>query len=298
MSATGAAVLLLSLLGPTDPYVRSRVDTGTANDPNAHCFWWQGGSTFTYHQNVEGNPLTTGETEFTAVRRAFDSWQSAMDECGSLKVVEGARVTSRDVGYDQTEGAVNENLVLFRESRCHDVAPSSDPCWAEGFCGNKFDCWWYAAGTIALTTSTYDTHTGKLYDSDVELNSAAFYFTTVDSPTCPAKPYTQNCVAYDVQNTMTHEVGHVFGLDHTDAAGSVMNPTAPAGETQKRTLDSGSRSFLCAAYPKGKSAVDCVAKPSGCSAAGMGGAELLGGAGALGLLLLRQRRARGRRGGA
>jgi hypothetical protein len=297
--ATAGAVLAVTLLGSTAPYVRSRVDTGVASDPNAHCFWWEGGSTLTYHQSQAGNAATTGDTEFTAIRNAFSTWQQVMDQCGSLKLVEGTRVASRDVGYDQSTGAVNQNLILFRDISCDLAAPSGDPCRQEGFCGNKYDCWWYPTGTIALTTSTYDTNTGKLYDSDVEFNAARFVFTAVDSPVCTSQPYSQNCVAYDVQNTMTHEAGHVIGLDHTDAPGSVMNPTAPAGETSKRSIDSGSRSFVCDVYPQGRQAVDCVAskpKPTGgCSATGAAGTGLLGAAVvALGLVrALRRRPCRG-----
>lgn len=296
--ATAGAVLAVALLGSTAPYVRSKVDTGVTNDPNAHCFWWEGGSTFTYHQSQAGNSATTGDTEFTAIHNAFNSWQQVMDQCGSLTLAEGPRVTSRDVGYDQTAGAVNQNIVVFRDISCNIAAPSSDPCHQEGFCGNKFDCWWYPAGTIALTTSTYDTNTGKLYDADVEFNAARFVFTTVDSPMCASQPYSQSCVAYDVQNTMTHEAGHVIGLDHTDAPGSVMNPTAPVGELSKRTIDSGSRSFVCDVYPKGAKAVDCVAtKPppsGGCSATGAAGSGLLGAAAvALGLVRALRRRSRG-----
>jgi hypothetical protein len=94
-------------------------------------------------------------------------------------------------------------------------------------------------------------------------------------------------VYYDVQNTMTHEFGHLHGLDHTSYAGSIMNTTARPGDTNKRTIDPATMDFVCKdAYPKGKPSHDCVATPTGCAAAP--GAPLL----ALGwlVLLLRGRR--------
>ena len=157
----------------------------------------------------------------------------------------------------------NTNVILFRPKSCTGTAPSSDACWKDSSCGNKYDCWEYSDATIALTTSTYDTHTGRVYDADVEFNAGRFYFTTVDGPTCTrTPPATQNsCAAYDIQNTMTHEAGHLIGLDHTDYPGSTMNPTAPLGEISKRTIDSGSHSFVCDTYPKGLPSQDCVVPP-------------------------------------
>ena len=79
-------------------------------------------------------------------------------------------------------------------------------------------------------------------------------------PVCP-RPVTSNpgnCVATDVQNTMTHEIGHLIGLDHTLALGSVMNPSAPQGELSKRNIDQGSADFVCRTYPKGLASQSCV----------------------------------------
>lgn len=272
MSLASVAVVALAL-GASSPYVRSKVDS---TDPHSHCLYWPAG-TVTYSQSQAGNPATGGN-EFGAISRSFQSWQSIMDQCGNLTLTEGQRLPDRTIGFDAKNLANNVNIILFREKSCAGVAPSSDACWQDGSCNNKYDCWGYSDSTIALTTTTYDTHTGRLYDADVEFNAGHFYFTTVDSPVCTSQPYTQSCAAFDVQNTMTHEAGHFIGLDHTDYPGSTMNPTAPLGEISKRTIDSGSRQFVCDAYPKGNASQDCVVLPlvkeltplsRGCAAGGL-----------------------------
>jgi uncharacterized protein (TIGR03382 family) len=212
----------------------------------------------TYYQSSLGNPATQpAGSELDAVRRSFQSWQDIFTECGNLSFVDGGLVDERKVGYDANGN--NRNVVLFRTKLCGDtsVVPSNDPCWQDDSCANAYDCWDNTAQTIAVTLTTYDQHSGIIYDSDVELNAPTFYFTTSDGPRCTL-PGQTGCVSTDVQNTMTHEIGHFIGLDHTYAVGSTMNPQAPQGETSKRTIDSGSHDFVCTAYPQGQPSQACV----------------------------------------
>jgi len=323
-----AASMLISLaLGVTcnDPYVRTRADNSTCSTPNspAHCLWWPGGSTVTFHQSTTGNPATpdpgTGTAVFDAITRSWQTWQAIMNNCGSLTIAEGGKTTDRTVGYDQSSPNSNINIVLFRQRTCDPpLVPATDPCHTSNTCGNTYDCWEHSGNTIALTTTTYDRNTGHILDADIELNGQApggttgFKFTLVDSPPCPMSVTNYNCVAADIQNTATHEFGHSLGLDHTmyqifdpcapgctstSYTHSTMYAQAPTGDLCKRCVDSGSRQFVCDVYPKNKAAQDCLGNgstgggsSSGCTAA-PGGPML-----ALVLLSLRVvRRQRGRR---
>jgi hypothetical protein len=253
------------LLAADPPYLRTRVDP---DNPQSHCLWWRAGEV-PYRQSAAGHPDNPGETAFTSVEAAFQAWQTVQEGCGNLSLVEGPRTSSRFVGYDTS---YPEHLVLFREALCADVVASGDPCLEDGTCGNVHDCWDHGDDVLALTTTTFDATTGEILDADIEINAAGFVVTTVDGPPCQGGALGQGCVAYDVQATATHEIGHLLGLDHTSYPGSIMNRTAFVGDLSKRTLDPGSRDFVCDVYPKGEASRDCVGPASapggGCAVAG------------------------------
>ena len=146
-----------------------------------------------------------------------------------------------------------QTIVIFRQVDCDQVPACNDP----RNCGNDQDCWEHADGALAITTTTYDSNTGRISDSDIELNTPKFIFTTVDAPPCISPFFDTNCVASDVQNTVTHEVGHVLGLGHSPDPASTMSESAQPGELRKRTLDADSKQFICDVYPAEKPSRTC-----------------------------------------
>ena len=177
LAATAALVL-----GASVPYVRSRTDR-TAPDAG-HCLGWPAGSV-EFRENAAGAP-ETGDAGFLAMERSLATWATPMSACGNLLLRMGPRTSSRTVGFNDARGASNENVLLFRTRLCSAVVPENDPCLAEGSCANDHDCWDFDRGTLAITTTTYNVTTGRLYDSDLEMNAAAHTFTTLDAPPCTA----------------------------------------------------------------------------------------------------------------
>ena len=263
MKASVAVLLSGLLLGQTVPYVRTKTDDGK------HCLRWPvtagTRSTVHYVQSSAGDP-TLGSGVFDAVNRSAQTWQTQLQACGNLDLTETTpRSASRFVGYNPS--GQNENLVLFRLQLC--APASTDPCIAAGTCGNVHDCWDHGAAVVALTTSSYAVSTGELLDADVEINAASATPTIVDSPPCSGT-ITTNCVVNDVQNAVTHELGHFLGLAHSPDPSSTMYATEPSRETSKRVLDSGSKQFVCDVYPAGKASQDCAPETSsgGCNSTG------------------------------
>lgn len=286
LSVLVAAAALLT--GATVPFVRSRTDR-TAPD-GGHCLGWPAGSV-EFRENADGAP-GAGDAGFAAMERSLASWATTMNTCGNLSLHMGPRTRSRTTGFDDRQGATNENVLLFRTRLCIDVLSPSDPCHAEGTCANGHDCWDYSAGTLAITTTTFNVRTGRLYDADLEMNAAVHTYSTVDEPPCDLLGQT-GCVSTDVQNTVTHELGHALGLDHSPDSRSTMFAGAELGETSKRVLDDGSLEFVCTAYPAGRPSLDCDGTPldlsesttGSCAAAPGGPVALL----SLAMLTLRRR---------
>lgn len=161
------------------------------------------------------------------------------------------------------EDACNENLVLFRHQRCSAVVPRGDPCFADGSCGNRYDCWQHSDSTIAITTTSFDPETGQILDADIELNAPSFFLSTVNGPVCPQDAQAMTCVATDLQSVMTHEVGHLLGLAHVNDPASTMGGAYRSGELSKRTIDPGSQRFLCDVYPAGQPSRTCLTRALG-----------------------------------
>lgn len=182
--------------------------------------------TITYRLNERGssdiNPQgPINETLRQAVRDSFAPWNN--QTCSDLTMIEGAITQEENVGFKCDIGEENNlNLVVWRED------------------------WPYNSNMIyALTSVTFNSKTGIIYDADIEFNNEAFTLTTTDNPTQ---------VQVDIRNTLTHEVGHFIGLDHVGTLDATMYGMAPIGELQKRDLSQDDIDGLCAIYPIGQNA--------------------------------------------
>lgn len=168
-----------------------------------------------YYINEEGTADIPDQARLrAAVQQSFTAWNDV--ENGEF-VMEYAGLTNEDRAEhlgDRDGG--NANVIVWRD-----------------------DEWPYASRTaFAITSVTFDPATGLIADADVEFNSQFHTFTVGDSG-----------VNIDIANTLTHEAGHFFGLDHTSVIEATMYGSAPQGQTSKRSLDSDDIAGLLAAYP-------------------------------------------------
>jgi hypothetical protein len=213
-----------------------------------------------------------------AARRAFAEWNSVGCAYVRFEEAKTAACGCDDMGYDG--GGKNANLVSW----CEREWPADFPPEA-----------------IAITVVSYDKRTGEILDTDVAFNGVAFTFTATD-----------DTIMADVQNTLTHEAGHMLGFGESDVRQAAMWGYSHYGDVEKRSLFADDIDGLCALYPVGSDPgkcaspvgglADCTGGSMGCGCRIAGGGAGAGGifsaavllAAAFGLRLLRLRRGKGR----
>jgi hypothetical protein len=105
-------------------------------------------------------------------------------------------------------------------------------------------------GSPARTRVFYDADTGEINEADIVINpypysagGAPIEFSTDGTPG-----------TYDLQSTLTHEIGHLLGLNHSSVIGATMNASqAPNGifglpAISERTLSESDRSAVKSIY--------------------------------------------------
>ncbi len=283
-----AALAVLAVTAPAHAFVRS---TTVKDNPGAGgALWWRPRViTFVLNATAYDGGCASPAAAASAARASFPAWMNATQAGGAQPCTD---FRFHDCGDTSTTALGNDgvNLVVFRSGRCIDHA--SDPvCTASdlGACVEKYNCWAHdnsigSGGILALTTVTFNATTGEMFDADMELHSwdgnltnpTGFYFTCASSPQCTTTYGGVNCAAFDIQNTVTHEAGHMLGLDHICDSSSVapfarqcptpvptMAPTATLGDIDKRTLAPDDIDGVCSIYPAGGPTLMATASPSG-----------------------------------
>ena len=155
------------------------------------------------------------------------------------------------IGEPLTEAAVHAALKTFDDATPFlDVSVSVGRAAPLGFVEGQpnqnsivaLEDWPFADNALAVTVVTLNPHTNQILDADVAINLASHKFRVLEEP-AKEGPYD------DVQNTVSHELGHVLSLMHNGTDPTlVMYPSASPGETSKRTLKPDDVDGLLALY--------------------------------------------------
>jgi MYXO-CTERM domain-containing protein len=264
-----AALLLAAALIPSAAagYQRAEV-TGVSG---RYLYWPQ--RTVDYTVNKLGCKDVSLQATLGAVKRAFFTWASP--SCTDVYFI-----------YKGLSAETKTNLVLGQNEK-PDLA--NLVVWHNSWPPKGVSSAAVTKEMPAVTTVVYSTETGVIVDADIDLNGHDFFWTTIDDSTKAAT---------DIQNILTHEIGHVLGLTHSSNQGATMWEGTNQAELEKRTLHADDQLGVCTIYPfddvtpkgSGQGTVPQEVQ-GGCAAApGQGGAAA--GLALLGLLLLGARRRR------
>lgn len=142
--------------------------------------------------------------------RAFESLISAMsawqESAMALPTLVAQRGRAATVGY--RVGDVNDNTVIFEAGKSE-----------------------MANGALAITILTFDREAGQILDADIVVNGEHNFGVVDDMEPSEAEK------SYDIQNVLTHELGHFLGLgeDYDDDDATMYAYSMP-GEVNKRDL--------------------------------------------------------------
>jgi hypothetical protein len=165
------------------------------------------------------------------------------------------------LGYADTEALVVSSFALWTAAECADGFPAISvkslaplECAkreynSEGPNSNavifRTDEWPYAAEAIGITTVTFDPETGRLIDTDIEVN-------IIDGA----------LDVDEVRYVVTHEAGHYFGIDHSADRSAVMYPQSPSSSFgEALSLAADDLNAICLAYPTTRSVGACDFEP-------------------------------------
>jgi MYXO-CTERM domain-containing protein len=98
----------------------------------------------------------------------------------------------------------------------------------------------YPESAMALTFVWFSKFRGEIFDADIEVNQESFRWFDCDDVCPPGQA--------DLQNALTHEAGHFFGLGHSSVREATMAPGAVVGEVVKRSLEQDDVLGICDAY--------------------------------------------------
>jgi hypothetical protein len=162
--------------------------------------------------------------EFDRVRNVVDdSFATWMDvSCGGRQVGLDVRQTIQLAECEVPEynpRGPNANTIVFVEDWAGDDLPSD---------------------AFGLTLVWHSPEDGEIFDADMQINETLGEL-GICGGVCSAGQV-------DMQNVITHEAGHFFGLGHSDVRDATMSARASVGEVSKRDLHQDDRDGLCAIY--------------------------------------------------
>ncbi|QDU68673.1 IPT/TIG domain-containing protein [Engelhardtia mirabilis] len=180
---------------------------------NGSPLYWANPASVGVTINSAGSDDILDGSHETAVRNAIDAWNVVPGSGANL--IENTNPGSKA----RTDWAADDiHLVWFDEAGSSGYFPGS-------------------SGVVAITPLWFVSD-GRITDADILFNGKTFQFTTSGEPG-----------RFDVQDVVTHELGHFLGLDHSGHAGAAMFPYVDPTVILHRSLSLDDAYGVRSAYP-------------------------------------------------
>ena len=223
-------------------------------------------------------PLLTASDFLGASTQAAALWSYPQVACTDVRLnVLAEPEASAGVGNDR------KNVIVLRQgSWCRDPSPVNDAGIPEPDC--------YSSSALAVTTIFKNKKTGEIVDADIEFNAVNYSWGDL-----VGQPLLTTSTTADFQYALTHELGHVIGLDHNcftvndgqarlndntgapevdcdtnpppadTVLGATMYPSVSLPATPRRTLSPDDEQGACEIYPHVHDVCPGPATDGGCS---------------------------------
>jgi hypothetical protein len=207
-------------------------------------------------------PVLTADAFFAASTQAAAVWSYPSLACTDIRLAMVAEAeATTDVGKD------DRNVIVFRQNTwCREPTPVDDAGIPQPEC--------FPASALAVTSIFKNSKTGEILDTDIEFNAVDYSWGDL-----VGQPDLAISTTADFQNALTHELGHVLGLDHNCYAKSdgqarlndntgapevdcygdpsppatvsdaTMFPSVKLTDTQRRALSPDDAQGVCEVYP-------------------------------------------------
>lgn len=233
LSATEASAFCRLTTSQSDPEELSCLDEGVPLEWRRACL--------SYSLDATGSRYLPFETVREVAGRSFGTWLGARCPDGDLPLaIEETAETTMCRRAEHDRDGPNTNVLAFADTWPSDYAPTA----------------------FAITTVYHSRRTGEILDADILINEEDYEWTVCPETGCEPDADGE-FRQVDLENVLTHEVGHFLGLAHTDRFGSVMDAGSPIGDTDNRILRTDDRNGICAIYPPGADLGACDFAPRG-----------------------------------
>ncbi|MEY4507889.1 MAG: hypothetical protein RLZZ450_11 [Pseudomonadota bacterium] len=190
-----------------------------------------GTSDIAYGFNQLGFPGLSDERLRKTIEASFQAWEGVQCDGRELGFHTSQIPGTTPLGLGPEESEPNENVIVLYDP----VAWAAQDNSARAFAVTAV--WFCPTGAKTCTV-------GEILGADISFNGGMGEYGDCAVDTCSSAGPTA-----DLQNVATHEIGHFFGLSHSDVAGSTMYCDAQAADTDKRSLAPDDVAGICASYP-------------------------------------------------